>query len=69
MCAHIHTRIHTPDAIELTVSLPSWDGENQLRPWAVAWRTFCERSSKVEDVLSGVLKRLMQLQGDLRDAK
>lgn len=48
---------------------PSWDGENQLRPWAAAWRVYCERCSRCEDVLVGVLKRLEQLHSEILDGR
>lgn len=49
------------DAIEVTVAMPSWHGENSLRPWAASWRAYCEGCSRCEDVLTGVLSRLNQV--------
>ena len=48
-------------AIQLTVNRKEWMGENALRPWAVAWRNFAQKSSRVADVLWGLKSHLEQL--------
>ena len=46
------------EAIEATVDV--WEGENSLRPWAVSWRKFWEKSSKVEHILKGLTSKMAQ---------
>eukprot|EP00960_Hanusia_phi_P010304 301441-Hanusia_phi.AAC.3 len=46
------------EAIEATVDV--WEGENSLRPWAVSWRKFWEKSSKVEHILKGLRSKMAQ---------
>lgn len=48
-------------AIQLTVNRKEWMGENALRPWAVAWRNFAQKNSRVTDVLWGLKGHLEQL--------
>lgn len=49
-------------AIQLTVNRKdSWLGENALRPWAVALRSFASKNSRVADVLLGLRGHLEQL--------
>jgi hypothetical protein len=52
-------------AIQLTVNRKDWQGENALRPWAVAWRCFGQKCSKVTDVLLGLITYLEQLQAKI----
>ena len=52
-------------AIQLTVNRKDWQGENALRPWAVAWRCFGQKCSKVTDVLLGLIDYLEQLQAKI----